>query len=350
MNQLADDTIQRWISNGDVNTLLDISMLSLYELPSLPANVRRLDISSNNISIIRASELPDSLTELTCKYNGLETIEKLPPNLASLDCSWNRMKTLPNIPASLVMLLCSHNQLRTLPEPPPLSNLRTLLCGNNRRMYLPALESIQCLGAEFNNICVFPKCGPNTYFIGLGYNCIELIPDTLPPRMTEIVLTKNNVKTIDNVRFPEGLITLTISENPITELPANLPNSIKILRCDQMRLSSLPDTLPTALTILHFAHNPITEIPDTLDERCPKLEAMWCKGARLMRDNPTTGSPRKFIIELIRLQRLQAKHRNVTRTKIYKEELIQLVWHPHRLVRMWFSNGLDFEDFVFCYD
>jgi Leucine-rich repeat (LRR) protein len=350
MSSFVLEAIHRWVTDGNPNALLDISMFSLYEVPSLPTNVRKLDISSNNISKIRASDLPDSLTELTCKYNGLETIEKLPPNLMMLDCTWNRLKTLPDIPASLELLCCNHNQLRALPEPPPLSKLNTLLCGNNRLMYLPNVETLGCLGAEFNSICVFPKCGPNMYFLGLGYNCIEIVPEKLPPGITEIVLTRNNIKTIDHVRFPAGLKKLSISENPILNLPADLPDSIHTLHCDQMRLAGLPETLPTSLSSFNCSYNHITELPDTILDRCPKLELLWCNGTHLLRDKTNCLLTKPFIHEVLRLQRLQSKQRIVGRTKFYKEELMQVLWHPQRLERMWFSKGLDFENVLYCGD
>ena len=350
MTSVVRQIIDLWIANGMPGVLLDLSLTSLFEIPSLPPNVQRLDISSNNIRTIRASDLPDSLIELTCNYNDLEVIEKLPPNIRILDCMWNHMKTLPDIPASLEFLHCSHNRLQAIPEPPIDSRLRVLTCGHNRIVYLPKMETIYCLSAEFNSIQAFPTCGPNTYFVGLGYNCIEVVPDTLPRGLTEIVLTRNNIRTIDHVRFPPGLITLSIGENPILNLPANLPNRMDTLNCGQMRLSTLPDTLPTGLVSLSFAYNDITEIPDTLLERCPKLHIMWCNGTKLIRENPSNGSAREFVRELIQQQRLQSKQRIVERTKVYKEEMMQVVWHPNRIVRMWFSKGLDFEDLVFCYE
>jgi len=346
----AQETIARWAASGDPNAMLDLSMMSLFEVPSLPPNVRRLDISSNNIRTIMTSDLPDSLVELICKYSDVRVIEFLPPNLERLDCTWNRLVALPDFPKTLRDVYCAHNDLRTLPQPPPGSKLKNLFCGSNRLICLPNLETIEQLAAEFNYICVFPKCGSGTTSIGLSSNCIGLLPDTLPPNLLSLFITRNNIESISNVRFPAGLEVLSICENPLLELPPDLPDSINTLKCDQTKLTSLPETLPTGLISLDCGYNRICELPDSMLERCPSLVSLWCSGTCLMLNKGPLSSARSFVRELIQLQRLQAKQRIVARTKLYKEELMQVVWHPDRLMRMWSFDGLEFEDFLYCGD
>jgi Leucine-rich repeat (LRR) protein len=346
----AQEVIAEWVEAGNPDTILNLSMMSLFDVPSLPPNVRRLDISSNNIRRIMISDLPDSLVELTCKYSDLRVIEFLPPNLERLDCTWNRLVALPDFPKTLRDVYCAHNDLRTLPQPPPGSNLKNLFCGSNRLIALPNLDTIEQLGAEFNYICVFPRCGSGTTSIGLTGNCIGLLPDTLPPALLSLFITRNNIETISNVRFPEGFEVLNISENPLLELPADLPDSINTLKCDQTKMTSLPDTLPTGLISLDCGYNRICELPDSMLERCPSLVSLWCSGSCLLLHKPPVSGARPFVHELIQLQRLQAKQRITGRTKLYKEELMQVVWHPHRLVRMWSFDGLDFENFLYCGD
>jgi Leucine-rich repeat (LRR) protein len=346
----AQEAIARWVDAGNPNIVLDLSLMSLFDVPSLPPNVRRLDISSNNIRTILMSDLPDSLVELTCKYSDLRVIEMLPPNLEKLDCTWNRLVSLPDLPKTLRNLYCAHNDLRTLPQPPPGSNLKTLFCGSNRLISLPNLDTIEELSADFNCICVFPKCGSSTTSIGLSSNCIGLLPDILPPALLSLFITRNNIESISNVRFPPGFEVLSISENPLLELPPDLPDSIITLKCDQTKLTSLPDTLPSNLITLDCAFNRISELPDSMLERCPILVSLWCSGTCLLLHKSQITAARTFVRELIQLQRLQAKQRITGRTKLYKEELMEVVWHPNRLMRFWFSKGLDFEDVLFCYD
>jgi Leucine-rich repeat (LRR) protein len=100
-------------------------------LPTLPPNLRILDCSHNQISVLPT--LPNYLTTLFCSNNLLTALPTLPPQLEGLICSYNRIKTLPTLPQPLIRLSCDYTDVKCLPFLP------------NNLIYLDISKTIVCV-------------------------------------------------------------------------------------------------------------------------------------------------------------------------------------------------------------
>ena len=340
MTSEVEHRIAEWETRGNPEMLLDLSMCSLFEVPPLPPNVIDLDIAYNSIREINI--LPDTLKYLACGSNQIRHISKLPPRLETLNCNWNELVTLPPFPETLHTLFCGYNKLSRLPD--DLRNLNELTCTNNKLTQLPYIpEAMEQVYAEFNQINTFPMGGQNLRGLYLSYNFIDQLPCFLPARLNWLIIVKNKISEIRHVTFPQNFMQLMIGSNPIRHLPDNLPDSIEILYCEGMMLRDLPETLPAKLSYINCSDNQISELPE-----CLRKIVVQCDRNRLPVDRDSYTTYTDYIEDLFRKQRYIKKKRSVDRTRQYKEELVQTVWHPERLERIWFSKGLDFEDFVFC--
>jgi len=293
------------------------------------------------ISEIKENDLPKYLIMLICDSNRIRRIDALPPKLENLMCYCNELTSLPSFPASLHTLDCNRNRIARLPD---LRNLKNLNCGSNQLTQLPFLpDTIEHVIAEFNRIHTFPSGGTNLKSIHLYNNSIRELPTIMPSKLELLYIGNNEICDIRNVMFPQTLQELNMGANHIRVLPDNLPDSIETICCDYMKLEELPERMPASLRYINCGGNMLTELPE-----CLRKIMIACESNKLLASRWRYATFSEFIEDLYRLQRLQKKERNVKRTRQYKEELVQTVWHPERLNRMWFSKGLDFEDLVFC--
>lgn len=113
---VAKDRIDKWYADGMDDMILDLSNLGLSDLPNLPANLIKLNCSSNNLTILK--DLPEGLQYLNCSRNQIYLIEEFPFNCKYVDCSFNQLRTLPSLPIDCVYLNISHNQFDEIPSLP----------------------------------------------------------------------------------------------------------------------------------------------------------------------------------------------------------------------------------------
>lgn len=147
--KVAEERIQEWIKNNNVDATLYLSCLGLTKLPEIPSNCKELHCGLNKLE-----ELPD-LTDcerLHCYYNNLTRLPELPscrvlycynnmltklpelPECTSLICSSNRLTQLPEL-TKCVYLDCECNMLTKLPDLPSYRNLM-MQCAGNKYLYL----------------------------------------------------------------------------------------------------------------------------------------------------------------------------------------------------------------------
>ena len=88
-----------------------------------------------------------NLKELLCSNNKLTSLPDLPYTLEELSCSYNKLTSLPDLPDTLEELSCSDNELTSLPDLP--DTLLRLYCPNNQLTSLPDLSSLVNLRSLF---------------------------------------------------------------------------------------------------------------------------------------------------------------------------------------------------------
>jgi hypothetical protein len=148
----AQRRIDKWVAEGDVTKVLQLSVLKLTSLPPLPDNLRHLFCEHNNLTEL--SDLPDTLIDLYCGDNKLSSLPPtLPANLDTLACMSNELTSIPTLPKKLRGLSCSNNKLKRLPELP--MSLLYLDCDDNK---LPKEYSRNTsLGDEDFDLDYFPR-------------------------------------------------------------------------------------------------------------------------------------------------------------------------------------------------
>ena len=123
-----------------------IGELELTSLPPLPASLKVLACSANNLSVLPA--LPAGMTALYCNENKLTALPALPSELQTLVCSWNEITVLPEFPATLKQLDCSHTPITVLPELP--ETLRILKCQYTKIVVLPKIPDKTVPDVSYN--------------------------------------------------------------------------------------------------------------------------------------------------------------------------------------------------------
>jgi Leucine-rich repeat (LRR) protein len=153
---------QSIISNWELKSLqdpelleqLNLSGLSLKELPPLPANLEYLRCECNRLTTL--PDLPANLQILTCGNNALTTLPKLPGGVYYLQCERNNLTELPSLPSVLHKLYCSENLLTHLPPLP--KTLDTLNCAYNKLEILPNLpNTLKHLNCKNNQLITIPE-------------------------------------------------------------------------------------------------------------------------------------------------------------------------------------------------
>lgn len=186
----------------------------------------------------------------------------------------------------------------------------------------------------------------NRYSINLGYNKLRWLPN-LHSHIGYLTLTNNQIQSLP--LLPKRLMFLNIEGNPITELP-DLPRGLNLLRASYCMLTSLP-SLPRNLQYLHVAFNNLyrlPELPDGLimiDIRENKIHELPYLPESLQQ-LMISGNPslQKYFGKTLGQIRDAVKQRIAKeRCRIFKEELMMVVWHPRRVEKLVMA-GIDFED------
>jgi len=152
--QVSHHVVREWVKTGDTKMVLDLSCLSLEELPPIPETVEVLRVGVNRLTTL--PPLPPNLRTLSCGINCLTSLPSLPDSLENLYLEGNRITALPPLPKRLIELSCRANLITELPDTLP-PGLTLLSCGENRITRLPfelphSLVEIEAAGNDL--ICV----------------------------------------------------------------------------------------------------------------------------------------------------------------------------------------------------
>ncbi|XP_069460479.1 podocan-like protein 1 [Ambystoma mexicanum] len=270
----------------------------------------------------------------------------------AVDCSGVNLLTFPrNLSQDVQHLFLQNNQLEEIPydQLSRLSNLKTLNLHNNHLSSegLPneefrLLESLQYIYLANNKLTVAPRLLPSTLRIAdLAANLLTWIyPLTLgqKPSLRSVYLHNNQLTNeglpSDAFNGSDSINTLILSNNKLSQVPANLPPSLirlhlqnnqifkipsgtlsrqpelrelylqnnnlsnrgldpetfsklkglEYLDLSSNQLTEIPCGLPPSLMILHLGKNLITSIPEDVVSSIRNLEYLLLQNNRLTAD------------------------------------------------------------------
>jgi Leucine-rich repeat (LRR) protein len=246
----------------------DYRRRGLSEVPEpLPAGLRRLDLSHNDLAELRPLSVAPSLTELRLLDNLLTSVAvhragPLPPGLQLLDLSSNRLVALPPSVlqlSSLRMLQLGGQQLRALPRQlSQLSCLAQLEAQDNELEQalvldapgLPQLRRLNLCGNRLRNLSLCPDGAmPLLTDLDLSSNRIEAWPDALSclPELRRLSLENNGLRAVGSsaslpnrrVWMPRSAVhqltqlsELYLARNELSDLPPEMQQLTQLTSLD----------------------------------------------------------------------------------------------------------------------
>jgi Leucine-rich repeat (LRR) protein len=133
--------------------ILDLSNKNLTILPDLTKFTNLVKLYFHNNQIKELNNLPNTLQELDCSSNSITELNNLPNTLQGLNCSNNQIIKLNNLPNTLQGLNCSNNQIIKLNNLP--NTLQVLYCSSNYISDLIIPNTLQQLSCSNNNLLLF---------------------------------------------------------------------------------------------------------------------------------------------------------------------------------------------------
>ncbi|MES2619646.1 MAG: T9SS type A sorting domain-containing protein [Bacteroidota bacterium] len=230
---------------------LNCSSNSLNTLPQLPKQLNHLECSFNQLTNLSA--LPSNLTVLSCDYNQLTFLPSIPQTLTQLHCKNNQLTGLPGFPFSLDYLDCSENSITSIWFP---NFLRTAICGHNQLASISSLpNTIVGLFCEYNQLTSLPLLPNSLTVLSCDGNLMTGLP-TLPANLQRLYCNNGELTSLPTL--PLSLQELNCWNNQLTSLPP-LPSSLSHLNCQDNLLTSLPN-LPSILSSFDCSQNQITAL------------------------------------------------------------------------------------------
>lgn len=201
-------------------------------------NLKKLNITKNDINRIDGQNLPDSLEELNLSGNNICTIIDLKEGLITIDLSNNNLQNnILEIPKTVTDLDISHNNtLFILPKFKSDENLSKLDISNTMIRSIDNIpQSVNILKACDCNINRISKF-PSSLMEFTAFNSHIYIIDTeFPKDLFELDLYKNNLKEIPPL--PENVNNIDLGNNNLEKIPI-LPDSLsKIDLTGNLKLS-----------------------------------------------------------------------------------------------------------------
>jgi len=250
---------------------LDISMNCLIKLPDLSLiapNLQEINASYNLVSDFPIS-LPQSLKKINVSHNYIKYISAEITTLSSLyflDVSFNEIDTLPEIPSSIVELKAENNHISNdvyIDKCP----VTKLYFNNNQLKQIPnvshshishlLLKNNQIEVIDMNRIC------EKLVIVDFSMNQIREIPPPLVALLSlqYLDISNNGIKFIPNEIANSHIMSLNISQNPISCLP-DLPSTLAILIAVSCDFSEIPKSLFSfqRLNCVNFSNNRISNL------------------------------------------------------------------------------------------
>jgi Leucine-rich repeat (LRR) protein len=262
----------------------DYRRRGLSEIPApLPAGLRRLDLSHNDLAELRLLSVP-SLTELRLHDNLLTSVAMhragpLPFELQLLDLSNNRLVALPPSVlqlSSLRMLQLGGQRLRALPRQLSLLSCLAQLEAQDNELDqalvldapgLPQLSRLNLSGNRLSNLRLsLDGSIPLLTDLDLSSNKIITWPDALSglPELRRLSLENNGLRSVrSSASLPNRrvwmpcsalhqlshLSELNLARNELSELPPEIQPLTELTNLDVSAAGALPNLQPPRLQL-----------------------------------------------------------------------------------------------------
>ena len=231
------------------NTKLELIKL---ELKSVPKEInqcvwlKKLDLSSNQISKIENLDKISTLNSLKLSSNQISKIENLDkfPNLSSLNLSNNQISKIENLDkiSTLNSLKLSSNQISKIENLDRISNLNSLDLSYNEISKIENLnnlcnlESIDLIQNKLKRIENLDKV-PNLNSLKLSNNQISKIENLdKTPNLNSLDLSYNEISKIENLNNLYNLESIDLIENKLKKIE-NLENLENLNKLNHLNLA-----------------------------------------------------------------------------------------------------------------
>lgn len=151
---------------------------------NLPDDITIIDVSNRGITYIPDLSRFTNLKILICCNNKLTSLPELNDNLEILNCCDNLLTSLPKFNKKLKEFYGYRNKLTCLPEFN--ENLELFNCHHNELTFLPKLnDKLQRLSCRNNQLTYLPKLNKNLQMLDCDDNKIKYLP-TLNDNLKEL--------------------------------------------------------------------------------------------------------------------------------------------------------------------
>jgi len=262
---------------------LDLNSNMLSELCFESASLKKLFVSQNKISRVRDNISFVNLTELNLSYNCIKTIPNIAqicPQIVKLNLSYNKLETFDSeIPETLNELDLSYNLLQSIPK---LNNgLEILNVNDNRIITIPSLpESIKKFYCDKNSVENATECDvPQLEILTMSFNRMSEMPKYNNRKRTSSVLFAHNQIQLLNIDLIlHNTEMLYFSGNQIESLPEEifLLPKLHTVSFDRNNIYRIPSSLSQSnIKYLSISGNPIVDLP-SMPKNLETLIASYC--------------------------------------------------------------------------
>lgn len=210
-------------------------------------NIKKLNLSSLNISNLGGIEYFTALDTLWCQNNQLVSLDvSKNTTLNYLDCKNNKLKNL-NVSndAALTYLACSNNQLSTIGVSNNIA-LNYLECNNNELTILDVSKNIAL------------------DYLALSNNYLSKLDVSNNIALTYLECNNNKLSTLNTSKNTE-LYFLAVDKNKLTTLDLSNNTVLTILWCKENKLTTLDLSKNILLEVLVCSYNQITTLYSNKD-------------------------------------------------------------------------------------
>jgi uncharacterized repeat protein (TIGR01451 family) len=233
-------------------------------LPAMPLTLDSLVLNYCYNLSFQSFSFPSSLTYLDINSNNLNPVPPVPAGIKTLNLSVNNVPNnyvYPPAIEELGLSNCNLSLVPTLPNTIALLNIEYNPFLNINGYDFTYLLNMQWFSANSCGISQMPILSNNLNFIQLGNNQLTHI-DSFPTNCSYIVVSDNQLTSLpalaDTLIFPWSR-TLICSNNFLTELPLNIENS-HFIDCHNNFISALPQ-FTNFLSYLNFENNQVSCLP-----------------------------------------------------------------------------------------
>jgi hypothetical protein len=221
--------IPKIIASFDMVEHMTITNCGLTSLINLPKNVKTLNITSNNLHRLDASEVNQSLIELIATKNNIDEVDIDNKNLEILNLENNPLKQIKQFPPNLTYLNVSNSSFN---QDNILNSLSKLKIFNGDKCNLITLDNLpdSLLDVSLSNLTIYGK--------NINHNNKIGFVSKLPTNIQKLNCQLCNISKFGFDKFPKSLVDLNLCDNNITTLPI-LSDNMKYVNVSKNHLTTI---------------------------------------------------------------------------------------------------------------